>query len=96
MNEEELKAKAKELYEGVKTQRDELKVQAHLAKAELKDKWQKTEHEWEGFEAKAKTIAKGAKEASTDVGKGFSLLGKQLQEAYKDLKKAFKSSNLTD
>lgn len=95
MNEEELKAEAKKLYERLKTQRDELKVQAHLAKAELRDKWQETEHDWERFEAKAKTIGKGAQKASEDVGKGFALLGKQLEEAYKDIKQAFRSSDLT-
>lgn len=96
MNEEELKAEAKKLYEKLKTQRDELKVQAHLAKAELRDKWQETEHDWERFEAKAKTIGKGAQKASEDVGKGFVLLGHQLQEAYKDIKQAYRSSDLTD
>ncbi|HEY9032034.1 MAG TPA: hypothetical protein VIM93_11790 [Kangiella sp.] len=95
MNEEELKAEAKKLYERIKTQRDELKVQAYLAKAELRDKWQETEHDWERFEAKAKTIGKGAQKASEDIGKGFTLMGNQLQEAYKDLKQAFKSSDLT-
>lgn len=96
MNEEELKSEAKKLYEKLKTQRDELKVQAHLAKAELRDKWHETEHEWQRFEAKAKTIGKGAEKASEDIGKGFTLMGNQLQEDYKDLKQAFKSSNLTD
>lgn len=96
MNEEELKAEAKKLYERIKTQRDELKVQAHLAKAELRDKWQETEHDWERFEAKAKTIGKGAQKASEDVGKGFTLLGEQLQAAYKDLKSAFKSDERKD
>ncbi|MCW9028508.1 MAG: hypothetical protein OQJ80_06210 [Kangiella sp.] len=96
MNEDELKSDVKKLYEKLKTQRDELKVQAHLAKAELRDKWHETEHEWQRFEAKAKTIGKGAEKASEDIGKGFTLLGHQLQEAYKDLKQAFKSSDLTD
>ena len=85
----------KELYEKIKTERDELKLQSHLAKAELKDKWNEAEENWNKFETKFMVIEKSTVTAAKDVGEGFKALGKELKHAYQDIRTGIKSSKLT-
>ena len=40
------------LWERLKTQRDELRLKAHLASAELKDEWEELEDKWQYAEVK--------------------------------------------
>ncbi|AOE49859.1 hypothetical protein [Kangiella sediminilitoris] len=96
MSEEKRKKEAQELYERIKAERDDLKLQAHLAKAELRDKWVEAEHQWESFSTKFRAISKGAGKAADDVGEGFHQLGKELKHAYEDLKQSIKSSKLSN
>lgn len=91
MNDDRQSQEAEDLFEHIKEQRDELRVQAHLAKLELMDKWKETEEKWHHFSKKFRAINKGTEKATDDVARGFKLLGEELKHAYKDLKQSIKS-----
>jgi len=76
------------LWQDVKTIRDELRVQAHLAKAEMKDLWVELEGKWHEFEPKAKQVAGATAEASKDVGAAAKDLGKEILAGYERIKKS--------
>ncbi len=92
---DKMKKKYKKIYKKLKKERDELILQNHLMQAELGDKWEATEEQWSRFKSKFSTIKKGAEEAGSDVVSGFSALGHEIKDAYKDIKTAIKSSKLT-
>ena len=45
-----------DLIDNLKTQRDELRVQMHLAKAEIRDEWEEIEKKWAHAEARFEEI----------------------------------------
>lgn len=89
------KETSNELYELLKTERDELKLKTHLMKADVNDMWQASEKQWSRFKSKFSTIKRGVGDATDDLESGFSALGHEIKEAYKDIKKGIKSSQLT-
>ncbi|MCW8870415.1 MAG: hypothetical protein OQK49_06885 [Proteobacteria bacterium] len=92
---ENMKNKSHEIYEKLKTERDQLKLKRHLMNEELEEKWQSSEKQWSRLKSKFSTITKGAGEAVDDLSLGFSVLGDEIKEAYKDIKLGIKSSKLT-
>jgi len=72
----------------LKTKRDELRVQAHLAKAEMKDLWVDLEGKWKEFEPKAREIGAATAEASKDVAGAAKNLGKELLAGYERIRKS--------
>ena len=85
-----LRDDAAKLLEHLRRERDELNVQMHLARAEVRDEWHKLEPKWEHFEARAKEVAASAGEASKDVGSALGLLGEELQHGYARIRDALK------
>ncbi len=74
------------MLERLRTERDELRVRAHLAKAEMKEEWEKLEDKWENLEARAKSAKAEASEASKDVGSALEILGDELSQAYRRIR----------
>jgi len=72
----------------LKTKRDELRVQAHLAKAEMKDLWVDLEGKWKEFEPKAREVGAATAEASKDVAGAAKNLGKELLAGYERIRKS--------
>ena len=68
--------------DGLRRVRDELRVQVHLAGAEVKDLWEQTEHRLERAEAKVKRLRDTSKEELQDVGSATRLLIDEIGEAY--------------
>ena len=50
----------KNLIDDLKQQRDEINVQLHLAKAEVRDEWDKLEPKWEEVKGKMATVSEAA------------------------------------
>ena len=82
------KEELKQMWEDLKTRRDELRVQAHLAKAEAKDLWEDLEKKWNEFEPKAKQVAGATADASKDVAMAAKELGKEILAGYERIKKS--------
>jgi hypothetical protein len=75
-----------EMWDKLKTQRDELRVQSHLAKAEFRDEWQELELKWESVEKNLGSLQKEAKEATDDLKASARIVMDELSSAYDRIK----------
>jgi chromosome segregation ATPase len=71
-----------ELIEDLKRQRDEIRVRLHLAKADLKDEWERLEQKWSHFERKAKEVGHEAQVTARDVAAVLRLAAEELRKGY--------------
>ena len=83
-----MKESMDKLVSELKTQRDELNVRMHLAKAEIRDEWEDAERKWEHLESRLEHVGQEAKESAEEVGAALSQLGEELGEAYKRIRKS--------
>ena len=81
------RAKLEELIGKLKQERDELRVQIHLAKAEAKDEWEELERKWEVVENKLAALKRETKDASKDIGAALGVLSEEIANAYKRIRK---------
>ena len=75
-----------DLWEDIKTQRDELRVQAHLAKADVKDEIEELEERWQKLESRADDVRQDAGEAFTEFKNASNVVLEELSGAYKRIK----------
>lgn len=71
-----------DLVKELKEERDELRLQIHLAKAEALDEWDKTEKKWRELKKKVESATKEGKAASINIAAAAKLLVNELKEAY--------------
>lgn len=76
-----------ELIESIKQIRDEVNLQMHLAKAELREEWDKTEEEYERIKSKASAIQNEVSETSRDVIVATKKLGDEVKNGYDRIRK---------
>lgn len=84
---EQLRAEAQQIIARLQTERDDLKVRLHLARAEVREEWDKVEARWHALEHKARQLGTAASASSTDVGVAMRLLGDELTRAYQNLRR---------
>ena len=77
------------LVEMLATQRDELIVQAHLAKLEAQGEWGDLEDKFASLRADAERVAGTAEEAGRDVAAAARLLGEEIERGYEKLRRLF-------
>lgn len=70
----------------LETQRDELKVKMHLAKADAKDEWHKVEKKWEELKVKADKIQDEAADSSKDIEDAAEKLAHEIKKGYERIK----------
>lgn len=75
--------------DALSTQRDELIVQAHLAKLEAEDEWRDLEVKLTQLRASAETVADTAEAVGHDVAAATKLLGEEIARGYDRLRKLF-------
>jgi wobble nucleotide-excising tRNase len=78
------------MWDKIKTQRDELRVRSHLAKAEFRDEWQELELKWETAEKNLNHLQKEAKETTEDVKTSAKIVLEELSSAYDRIKDRLK------
>jgi predicted nuclease with TOPRIM domain len=71
-----------ELVEDLKTHRDELRVRLHLAKAEVRDEWERLEREWEHLRGRMEAMGREAGRTSEDVAAALHLAADDLRKGY--------------
>lgn len=81
-----MKAEFDRIREGLLLQRDELKVQAHLARLEALEEWRDAEHKLEELESRLKGVTDEVREASEDVWASARTLGDDIRIAYDRIK----------
>jgi len=68
--------------EELRRQRDELKVRAHLAKAEARDQWEALEKKWEHLRARLAVVEGEAEVAGKDVLAALETVAEELKKGY--------------
>ena len=81
-----MKAEFEKFREGLLQQRDELKVQMHLAKLEAMEEWRDAEHKIEEIETRLGEVSAEARDASEDVWTSVKMLGEEIKTAYERIK----------
>ena len=75
------------LIEGLKQQRDAIKVQLHLGKAEAQQEWEELEKKLEQLRGKAKLVGAETQAASQDVFEAVKLLAEEVARGYERIRK---------
>lgn len=86
---EDLKKKFAEMKAEIEQLRDEVKLKAHLGKAEAKDELEKLEEKWDSFLANCKPLTDEIEQTAENT---FTALGKaaeELKEGYERIRKLF-------
>lgn len=70
----------------LRQERDELRLQAELGKAEFRDEWQELERKFHKLEGRVSGAAKEARESTEEVGAAFGLLADELAKSYHNIR----------
>ena len=68
--------------------RDELRVQAHLGKSEMRTHWEKLERTFETLESKAKRASRAAEPPLRELEKDLRKLATDLRDGYRQIRDA--------
>jgi uncharacterized protein YukE len=77
----------KKIVDDLKTQRDELSVKFHLAKAEARDEWGNLESKWEEVKTKLAAASEEAGKTTESVSTGLGLALDELKKGYERIRK---------
>lgn len=72
----------------LKKMRDEMRLQAHLAKAEAKDEWVKAEAKWDQLKDELPRIDESADDIIDKLSDGAKKLAQDIRSAYKRIRDA--------
>jgi dsDNA-specific endonuclease/ATPase MutS2 len=81
------KIKLDDIIESLRQERDELNLQLHLAKAEVKQEWEQLEKKWDNLEQRFDSFGNEAKASAGEVAASLRQLAADLDRAYKRLRK---------
>lgn len=70
----------------LRTLRDEVEVQAHLAGMEIQGRLNQLDDQLATFQSKAEKVGDAAEEASTQVGAAFTMLGEAIADGLTKVK----------
>jgi hypothetical protein len=70
----------------LKHERDEIALQIHLARAELRDEWQELEHKWEQMRRKGNEVLDAMDDSADEVWAAVLLLRDELKAGYRRIK----------
>lgn len=76
-----------EMIESLKQQRDEMRVQMHLAKAEVQDEFAELEQRLEALKEKADNIRHEASEISDDIFETTKKVGDEIKSGIERIRK---------
>ena len=76
-----------DFWEKLKAQRDEMRVQAHLARAEFRDEWEELEEKWQQAERKLERIQDQAVETTAEMQSSARVIMEEIGSAYDRIRK---------
>jgi DNA repair exonuclease SbcCD ATPase subunit len=79
-----------EFWEKLKTQRDEMRVQAHLARAEFRDEWEELEQKWQKAEQAFDRLQDQAVETTAEMQRSAKVVMEEISSAYDRIQKRLK------
>jgi len=86
----EAQKKLEELLAQLRQERDELRVRAHLLKAELKQEWDEVERKWDQVEFRLGKVGDSARESAGEIGAATDQLGEEIANAYRRIRDALR------
>ena len=81
-----------DLVASLKRERDELHLQFHLFKQEVRDEWTVLEKKWAHFQQRVSTVGDAAGEVAGEIGAAVRLLGQEVRDGYRKIRESLKSS----
>lgn len=75
------------LFEDLKQQRDELRLQIHLGKTEAQQEWDKLEDKWEDIRPKLEVVKDHTTEASREVWGALEQAGEAIKKGYQRIRR---------
>ena len=72
----------------LKQTRDELRVRAHLFKAEVKERWDELELKWEHLGNEVSPTVKATKMALSNINEANKLVLSEIKEGYQKIRKS--------
>lgn len=75
-----------DFWEKLKAQRDEMKVQAHLARAEFRDEWDEVEKKWQKAEQKLNSVQDQAIETTAEMQRSAKVVMEEIASTYQRIK----------
>lgn len=85
---ENIKQRSEKLLKELNTERGNLEVQLHLLSMDAKEEWSELENKFEKFKTKASSVAEVTEDSAVEVGEALKLVGEELLEGYKKIKKS--------
>jgi len=79
--------KIEALFEDLKQQRDELRLQMHLAKEEAKEEWDELEDKWDDIRPKLEIVKDHTTEASREAWRALELAGESIKKGYQRIRR---------
>ena len=79
--------KIEALLEDLKQQRDELRLQMHLAKAEAQEEWAELEDKWDDIRPKLEKVKDHTTEASREAWGALELAGESIKKGYQRIRR---------
>jgi hypothetical protein len=70
--------------------RDELTLQAHLMKAEAKDRWAELEQDWARLQDELRPVRSAANKSAGEISAAAQLLVESLKDGYQQMKRSVK------
>jgi CBS domain-containing protein len=86
--EKNLGEKLADEFKAIQRVRDELRVRIHLAKADARDLWERTERKLEEVEGKLKVVSKGTEEPLHEVAEVARGLLREIRNGYQRIRKS--------
>ena len=77
-----------ELIRGLKHERDELKLQMHLAKRDLRDDWQILDDKLDALNNRYDPLKQAVAESTDDVWEALKLVGLEIRDGFEKIRKA--------
>jgi hypothetical protein len=71
----------------LKQQRDELKLQAHLFKAETREEWDKAEVQWKQVQERSRRIGDTTGQVGEEIAGTLKNVGREIQEGYNRIRR---------
>ncbi len=81
-----MKDKLDQIKAEIEQLRDEIKLKAHLGKADAADQMEKLENDWKSFLKKYKPLADEAGKTAKGTGAALGLAAKELKAGYRRLR----------
>ena len=78
-------------FKGLEQLRDELKVQAHLFKADARDQWENLEKDFSKLRAETAPVREAASQSAEEIKEASKLLFDTVKEGYERIKRSMNS-----